>query len=59
MRQLDNKLLPLVRPGGLIMGYNIDRGQGDLTKYIEAITNNPTLESLLVNGQISITLKKR
>lgn len=54
-----NKLLPLVRPGGLIMAHNIDRGRGDITGYVEAITENPALESLLVNGRVSITLKKR
>ncbi len=53
-----NKLLPLVRPGGLIVGHNINRGQAD-PRYIEAITKNPALESLLVHGQVSITLKKR
>lgn len=53
-----NKLLPLVRPGGLIVGHNINQGQAD-PKYIEAITKNPALESLLLQGQVSVTLKKR
>ena len=53
-----NKLLPLVRPGGLIVGHNINAQQGD-PRYIEAITKNPDLESLLVQGQVSVTLKKR
>jgi predicted O-methyltransferase YrrM len=53
-----NKLLPLVRPGGLIVGHNINQQQGD-PRYIEAITKNPDLESLLVQGQVSVTLKKR
>ena len=53
-----NKLLPLVRPGGLIVGHNINRGQAD-TGYIEPITKNPALESLLVHGQVSLTMKKR
>lgn len=52
------KLLPLVRPGGLIVGHNINQGQAD-PRYIKAITANPDLESLLVHGQVSITLKKR
>ena len=53
-----NKLLPLVRPGGLIVGHNINPGQAD-PRYIKAITTNPDLESLLVHGQVSVTLKKR
>ena len=53
-----NKLLPLVRPGGLIVGHNINQGQAD-PRYIEAITENPALESLLLHGQVSVTLKKR
>lgn len=53
-----NKLLPLVRPGGLVVGHNINRRAAD-PRYIEAITKNPALESLLVHGQVSITLKKR
>jgi len=53
-----NKLLPLVRPGGLIVGHNINQGQAD-PRYIEAITKNPDLESLLLQGQVSVTLKKR
>jgi len=53
-----NKLLPLVRPGGLIVGHNINQRQAD-PKYIEAITKNPALESLLLQGQVSVTLKKR
>lgn len=53
-----NKLLPLVRPGGLIVGHNINQQQGD-PRYIEAITKNPDLESLLLQGQVSVTLKKR
>ena len=53
-----NKLLPLVRPGGLIVGHNINERQAD-PRYIEAITKNATLESLLLHGQVSVTLKKR
>jgi len=55
-----NKLLPKVRPGGLVIGHNINPGQSD-PKYIEAITTNPDLETLILNhtGGISVTLKKR
>jgi len=52
------KLLPLMRPGGLIIGHNINARMAD-PKYIEAITTNPDLESLLLHGQVSVTLKKR
>ncbi len=52
-----NKLLPLVRPGGLIIAHNINPQQAD-PKYVEAITTNPDLESVLYGG-VSITLKKR
>ncbi len=55
------KLLPLVRPGGLIVGHNIDTRMAD-PAYIKAITTDPTIESVFidVNGSgISLTLKKR
>jgi predicted O-methyltransferase YrrM len=51
-----NKLLPLVRPGGLIIAHNITPGMAD-PKYMEAITTNPNLETI-VRGGVSITLKK-
>ncbi|UCG46556.1 MAG: O-methyltransferase [Phycisphaerales bacterium] len=54
------KLLPLVRPGGLIVAHNIGPGRSD-PRYIEAITTNPDLETVLYQqgGGVSITLKKR
>ncbi len=52
-----NKLLPLVRPGGLIIAHNITPQQAD-PEYVEAITTNPDLESVLYGG-VSLTLKKR
>jgi len=52
-----NKLLALVRPGGLIVAHNINPQQAD-PKYVEAITTNPDLESVLYGG-VGITLKKR
>ncbi len=51
-----NKLLPLVRPGGLIIAHNITPGMAD-PKYMEAITTNPNLETI-VRGGVSLTLKK-
>ena len=52
------KLLPLVRPGGLILAHNVS-GRGENPDYVEAVTANPELETLLVTGQMTVTLKKR
>jgi len=51
-----NKLLPLVRAGGLIIAHNITPGMAD-PKYMETITTNPDLETIVRSG-VSITLKK-
>jgi predicted O-methyltransferase YrrM len=51
-----NKLLPLVRPGGLIIAHNINPRMAD-PKYMEAITANPNLETI-VRTEVSLTLKK-
>lgn len=50
------KLLPLIRKGGLIMAHNIDLRMAD-PKYMEAITTNPELETV-VRGGMGISLKK-
>ena len=50
-----NKLLPLLRPGGLILSHNIDSTGQD---YISAITTNPNLETIQTQG-VTVTLKKR
>jgi caffeoyl-CoA O-methyltransferase len=55
------ELLPLVRPGGLILAHNMRRPEPN-PKYIEAVTTNPDLDTsfVLMDGAgISITLKKR
>lgn len=55
------KLLPKVRPGGLVVAHNINPWQAD-PKYVEAITKDKSLETLLVNLQasgISVSMKKR
>jgi caffeoyl-CoA O-methyltransferase len=55
------KLLPLVRPGGLVVAHNMSRGMAD-PKYVKAITTNPELETLFLHMQgagIGVTLKKR
>ena len=50
-----NKLLPLIRPGGLILSHNINSTGQD---YIDAITKNPNLETTQAQG-VTVTLKKR
>jgi caffeoyl-CoA O-methyltransferase len=55
------KVLPLVRPGGLIIAHNMRRPPPD-PRYIEAITTNPDLDTsfVLMDGAgIGVTLKKR
>jgi caffeoyl-CoA O-methyltransferase len=55
------KLLPLVRPGGLILAHNMHR-PAPSPDYIEAITTDPNLETsfLLMDGAgMGVTLKKR
>jgi predicted O-methyltransferase YrrM len=52
-----NKLLPLLRPGGLIIAHNINPRQAD-PKYVEAITMNPELETVVRSG-VALTMKKR
>lgn len=49
------KLLPLIRPGGLILSHNINSTGQD---FIDAITKNPNLETLQLQG-VTVTLKKR
>ncbi len=55
-----NKLLPKVRPGGLIVAHNITPGMAD-PEYVTAITTNPELETVFYSegGGVSVTLKKR
>ncbi len=56
-----NTLLPLVRPGGLIVGHNMRR-PAPSPEYIKAITTNPDLETVFLNmhaAGIGVTLKKR
>jgi predicted O-methyltransferase YrrM len=52
-----DKLLPLVRPGGLVLAHNINPRMAD-PKYMETITTNPNLETIVRSG-MSITLKKK
>jgi len=55
-----NQLLPLVRPGGLILADNMRKPAPD-PKFIKAITTNPNLETIFLNMRstgISLTVKK-
>ena len=51
-----NKLLPLVRPGGLILAHNI----GTAEDYVKAVSNNPELETIfyMQGGGLGVTVKK-
>lgn len=56
-----NKLLPLVRPGGLILADNVSQ-PAPSPEFLKAITTNPNLETIFLNMQstgISLTVKKR
>jgi caffeoyl-CoA O-methyltransferase len=57
-----DKLLPLVRPGGLVVAHNMNRWMAD-PAYVEAITSNPDLETIFLTPSgigkgIGLTLKK-
>ncbi|MDD4269033.1 MAG: hypothetical protein GXY25_18120 [Pirellulaceae bacterium] len=55
------KLLPLVRPGGLIVAHNMNSRQSD-PQFVKAITEDPNLETLILLKEgtgVSVTLKKR
>jgi caffeoyl-CoA O-methyltransferase len=52
-----NKLLPRLRPGGLILAHNINPRMAD-PSYMKAITTNPNFETV-VRGGMGITLKKK
>jgi len=57
-----NKLLPLVRPGGLILAHNTTDVGSQMQDYLKAITTNPKLETIFLHEQttgIGVTLKKR
>jgi predicted O-methyltransferase YrrM len=58
-----NKLLPLVRPGGLIVAHNVSirGGRGSIPDYVKAVTTNPDLETIFYEqgAGVSVTLKKR
>jgi predicted O-methyltransferase YrrM len=56
------KLLPLVRPGGLILAHNTTDKASEMQDYLKAITESPELETIFLHKQpsgLSVTLKKR
>ena len=58
-RDYVEKVLPLVRPGGLILAHNI-RQASDNPNYVDAVTKNADLDTTLFLGGngMTITLKK-
>jgi len=55
-----NKLLPLVRAGGLVVAHNMNPRQAD-PRYVKAITTNADLETIFLHMQaagVGVTLKK-
>jgi predicted O-methyltransferase YrrM len=56
------KLLPLVRPGGLVLAHNMQPNMAD-PRYLDAITSDPALETIFLHkslwGGVGVTLKKR
>ncbi|HOW71218.1 MAG TPA: O-methyltransferase [Phycisphaerae bacterium] len=57
-----NKMLPLVRPGGLILAHNTTDCKKALEEYVRRVTTNPDLETIFLHEQdrgIAVTLKKR
>jgi predicted O-methyltransferase YrrM len=56
-----SKLLPQVRPGGLVVAHNMVRPDPD-PAYLDAVTTNPDLETVFLHMQgagVGVTLKKR
>ena len=56
------KLLPLVRPGGLILAHNTSNVRAPMEDYLEAVTTNPNLETIFLHEReqgMGVTLKKR
>ncbi len=55
-----NKVLPLVRPGGLILAHNV-RMAAVAEGYVKEVTSNPDLETVFYmdGAGLGVTLKKR
>jgi len=57
-----NKLLPLVRPGGLILAHDTTDVASRMRDYLDAVTTDPALETIFLHKRgpgIGVTLKKR
>ncbi|NLS92984.1 MAG: hypothetical protein GXX96_12585 [Planctomycetaceae bacterium] len=55
------RLLPLLRPGGLVIAHNMNARQAD-PNFVKAITEDPNLDTLILLKEgtgVSVTLKKR
>jgi predicted O-methyltransferase YrrM len=54
------KILPLVRPGGVVFAHNITPHMAD-PEYVKAITTNPSLDTafFMEGAGMSVTMKKR
>ena len=56
-----DKLLPLVKPGGLVIAHNMNYPSPD-PDYLEEITQNPELESMFLfmdSAGLGVTMKRR
>ncbi len=56
-----NKLMPLIRVGGLIIAHNMNTRMAD-PAFVKAVTENPQLETLILLKEgmgVGVTLKKR
>jgi len=57
-----NKLLPLVKPGGLIIAHDTTDVVSQMQDYLDAVMTNPELETIFLHKEstgIGVTLKKR
>jgi predicted O-methyltransferase YrrM len=56
-----DQLLPLVKPGGLVIAHNMNTRQAD-ARFVKAITEDKSLETLILLKEgtgVGVTLKKR
>ncbi len=57
-----NKLLPLLRPGGLIIAHNVRSHASSMQPFLDAVSTNAELETLFLHmhaAGVSVTMKKR
>jgi len=57
-----NKLLPLVRPGGLVLAHNAVDQAAAMQGYLRAVTTDPALETIVLQKHargMAVTLRKR